>query len=370
MKLIILKSNLLEGLGSVERSVGDNTNLPILKNVFLKTENNKIIITSTNLELAIKHSIPGKVIETGSITVPFSIFSSIIKNLNSERVTLEGKDKRLFINTDNYEASVYGQDPKEFPIIPSIQNKKQSIKIDINVFKEALSNVIVASQYSDIRPEISGVLINYKDSKLTLVATDSFRLAEITLETDKVQSNSDEVSVIVPLKTASELLRVINNGKNNFVEIFVDPNQILFKTDTQYIISRIIDGKFPEYQTIIPKQTKTEVVINKQELLSAVNLTKVFAGRASDITIKTGDNKKFLEIYSVDNVLGENRYKIPVKLKGDKFSVAFNWRYFLDGLKIYRGEEVILGVSAPDRPVIIRSAGEPLLLYVVMPIKT
>lgn len=370
MKLIILKNNLLEGLSSVERSVGDNTNLPILKDVLLKTENNKITITSTDLELAVKYFVPGKIIETGVATVPFSIFNNIIKNLNSERIALEERDKKLFVNTDNYEASIHGQDPKEFPIIPSIQNKKQSIKVNTGVFKEILSNVIVASHYSDIRPEISGVLISYENKRLTLVATDSFRLAEATLGADQAQSSFDKISVIVPLKTASELLRIISDEENNVIEIFIDPNQILFRTSTQYIISRLIDGNFPEYQAIIPKQTKTEALVNRQELLSAVNLTKVFSGKASDITIKIGDNKKFLEVYSADSVLGENHYKIPTKLKGDKFSISFNWRYLLDGLKIYKGEEITLGVTAPDRPVVIKSVNEPLLLYVVMPIKT
>lgn len=354
----------------MEGSVGGNSNLPILKNVFLGTDSNNIILTSTNLELATKYFLSGKIIEAGSVTVPFLIFNNIIKNLNTERITLEKKGKYLHVSTDNYEASIYSQESKNFPIIPLIQNKKDSIKINTSTFKNALTNVIVASQYSDIRPEISGVLINFQDKRLTFVATDSFRLAEIILGLDQLKSNFEEVSAIIPLSTASELLRIVSGQKDSEVEIFIDPNQILFKTSTQYIISRLIDGKFPDYRAIIPKQTETEVSINRQEVIDAVKLTKVFAGRASDITISVGENKKFLEIHSADSALGENRYKVPVKLRGEKFSVAFNWRYLLDGLKIYKSEEVVLGVNDSNHPVTIKSTDEPLSLYVVMPIKT
>ncbi len=370
MKLILLKTNLVEALNIVEGSVGSNVNLPILKNVFLGTEDNRIILISTNLELATKHFVAGKIIETGSVTVPFSVLNNIVKNLNTERITLEKRGKNLTILTDNYEASILGQEPNDFPIIPNIQNKKNSIKININAFKEALTNVAVASQYSDLRPEISGVFLNFNNKKLTLVATDSFRLAEIILGPELVQSSFEEVKTIVPLRTVSEILRILNMGEDGTIEIFIDSNQILFKTETDYVISRLVDGNFPDYEVIIPKQTKNEAILAREEVLNAIKLAKVFAGRANDITLSIGDNKKFLEVYSADSMLGENRYRIPVKLKGDKFKVAFNWRYLIDGFKIYKGKEVILGVNEVEKPVLIKSLSEPQSLYIVMPIKS
>lgn len=369
MKLIILKNNLLEGLNSLEKAVGSNTNLPILKNVLLRTDDSKIVLTATNLELAIKSTLPGKVIETGEITVPFSILFTIVRNLNSERLTLEQKHKQLIINTESYEALVQGQDSKEFPIIPSIHNTEQSMKIGVVQLREALASVIVAAQYTDIRPEISGVFFNYCDGSLRLVTTDSFRLAERVLDPSQAQSTFDAVSFIAPLRTTEELLRILDVEEGE-VEIFVDANQILFKTATKEIISRLIDGHFPDYQAIIPKQVQTELVANRQELISAVKLISSFSGRGNDITLKVGDNKKFLELYSANSALGENRYRVPVKLKGEKFSIVFNWRYVLDGLRIYRSEEAALGINASDRPAIIRSSDEPSLVYILMPIKT
>lgn len=370
MKLIILKTNLVEGLNAVEGSVGSDANLPILKNVFLGTEGNQIIITSTNLELAIRRIVSGKIIETGAITVPFSVFNNIVKNLNTERVTLEKKSGNLMVLTDNYEALILIQDPKDFPIIPNIQNKKNSIKTGVEPLREALSNTIVAAQFSDIRPEISGVLLNLSGNKLTLVATDSFRLAEITIDPNQIHSSLKETAVIIPLKTATEVLRILNAEREESAEIFIDQNQILFEIGNSYVISRLVDGKFPDYQAIVPRETKNEISFSREEMMNAIKLAKVFAGRANDVSLAVGDNGKFLEVYSSDASLGENRYRLPIKLKGSKFKISFNWRYLMDGLKIYKGEEVVLGMNDPDRAVALRNPSEPLLLYIAMPIKS
>jgi DNA polymerase-3 subunit beta len=358
---------LIDGLGSVERGITENTNLPILKNILVKTHENKITFVSTNLELAVESSVPGKIIEKGETTVPFSVFNSIIKNLNTERITLEEKGKKLVVKTDNYEASIQTQDAKEFPIIPTISDKKNTIKINVNDFREALGSVIIAAQYSDIRPEISGVFFRFSDGALTLAATDGFRLAERKIDQKQTQSKIDDVSAIIPLKTAAEVMRM--SGKDEEMEIFIEPNQILFNTQNNKIISRLIDGTFPDYQSVVPKEIKNEISIEKNELINALKLASAFSGRANDVSIKVGENGKFLEVYSADSAVGENHYRIPIKLKGDKFSLVFNWRYVLDGLKIYKGAEITIGVNSPDRPVVIKSATEPQLTYVAMPIK-
>jgi DNA polymerase-3 subunit beta len=368
MKLIILRTNLIDGLNSVERAISESSNLPILKNILIKIDGGSIVFISTNLELAVECIVPGKVIEKGEITIPFSIFNSIIKNLNSERISLEEKNKKVVISTDNYEAVIQGQDPKEFPIIPPIINKNKKLKINTNDFKEALGSVIVAAQYSDIRPEISGVFFNHSDNIFTLVATDSFRLSERKIDTKLIQTDLDDFSAIIPLKTASELMRFFS--KDEILEISIDPNQILFSTKNEKIISRLIDGNFPDYKAVVPKQTQNEVVVDRNELINALKLASAFAGRANNITLKIGDGKKTIEVYSVDNSLGENCYKIPIKLKGEKFSLVFNWKYLLDGLKIYKNNEVVLGVNSPDRPVVIKTPTEPQLIYVAMPIKS
>ncbi|MFH1161691.1 MAG: DNA polymerase III subunit beta [Candidatus Jorgensenbacteria bacterium] len=369
MKLIILRNNFAAALYAAERAVGINTNLAILKNVLLKTEDSRILVTATNLELAITATVPGKIIEPGEVTVPFAILNTIVRNVTTERVTLEEHDRNLLITTDNYEAKVQTQGAKDFPIIPSVQSTANSLSLPAELLRDALGNVVVATQFSDIRPEISGVFVRYSEGKLTFVATDSFRLAEQVLEGKQVVSGFDEVSAIIPLRTAEELLRVLDPENGN-VKVFIDANQALFQTASLSIISRLIDGVFPEYRTIIPKQVQHEFSVNRQELQNAIKLVSAFSGRTNDISLMVGEGKKFLELHSADSAFGENRYRVPIKLKGDKFSIVFNWRYLLDGLKSYRGEEILLGVNAADRPAVLRSATEPALTYVLMPIKS
>ena len=367
MNLIILRTNLTDGLSSVERAVGENSNLPILKNILIKASGDKINLISTNLELAVESSVSGKILEKGEITIPFSIFNSIIKNLNSERVAIEEKNKKIVISTDNYEASIQTQNIGDFPIIPSIESGNGSLKINKEDFKEALRKAAIAAQYSDIRPEISGVFLKYSDGALVFAATDGFRLSEVKMLQKQTTGDSGDFSVIIPLKTTNEIMRMFN--KDDEIEISVDANQILFASKNEKLISRLIDGKFPDYQAVIPKDVQNEALVEKNELVNALKLASAFSGKANDITIKTGENKKFLEVYSADSAVGENCYRVPIKLKGDKFSLVFNWRYLLDGLKIYESKEIILGVNSSDRPVVIKNPSEPSLIYVAMPIK-
>lgn len=368
MKIVVLRDNLMVGLAAVERAVGGSSNLPILKNILLSAREGNVTLTATNLELAITHEVSGKVLETGEITCPFGILNTVVKNVVAERITLERSGKKLLVSTDNYEAQIQSQDPKEYPLIPSISDGAKSAVFQGNVLGEALQSVVIATQYTDIRPEISGVLFRFHEGGVTFVATDSFRLSEYILSSKELPAHG--IDAIVPLRTTEEALRIAQGGGKEFtVEVLVDSNQIFFRTATTRVISRLIDGRFPEYHAIIPKEVKNEATIDREEFMRAIKLTSSFAGRANDITLSISENKKSLEISSSDAALGENRYQIPVKVKGEKFSVAFNWRYLLDGLKIYQGTHIALGVNAPDRPVVMRDPGMPHLTYVVMPIK-
>lgn len=369
MKILILKDNLVAGLSVVERAIGASANLPVLKNVKIAAGDGGIFVTGTNLELAITHEVSGKVLESGEATCPFGILNSVVKNVSTERITLEKGAKKLVLTTDNYEAQLQSQDPKEFPLIPSIQDETKTVSIPKDALENALGNVIVATQYTDIRPEISGVLFRFHEEGFTCVATDSFRLAEQTVKFSAVPPAMHGVDAIVPLRTAEEVLRILSLSDQGDMAVTVETNQVLFHNAATRIISRLIDGRFPEYQGIIPKEVKNEVSIDREELIRAIKLTSSFTGRANDLSLNVSENKKSLELYSGDAALGENRYRLPVKAKGEKFSIVFNWRYLLDGLRMYRGAEVVLGVNTPDRPALIRDAKESNLVYVVMPVK-
>jgi len=371
MKIIILKSNLVLGLSAVERGVGSGTNLPILKSVHIKTKEGKIVLSSTNLELAVQYYLSGKIIDPGEIVVPFQLLYSVIRNLNAERVTLEKKEKKFIISSDNYEAFIPEQDSEEFPIIPSLHENAQNLTVQKDIFLDALSRTIVATQYSDIRPEISGVLFSYQGNKLTLVATDSFRLAEKILDSQTIQTKADSLAVIIPFRTAEEVLRVFPSlDEGDEMSILLDATQILFSSPTLRLTSRLIDGTFPQYHAIIPKEFKTEVVLERGEFLDALKLVSAFSGRAHDIHLILEEHGKHLELLARDSALGENRYRVPAKVKGDPCSIVFNWRFLADGLRVLEGDEVCFLANGPDRPAVLRSPSEKSFLYVAMPIKS
>lgn len=366
MKLVILKNNLREGLNSVERAASDNNNLPILKNVLLKTFNNKIQLATTNLEIAVSRYVAGKIVEDGSITVPLSTLLTIVNNTNSERINLETNQNTLIFKTDNYEATIQGLPEEEFPLIPKLENIKSHISVSADIFKDAVLKVINAIQISEIRPEIGGMLLDFQVTHLKLVGTDSFRLAEKTIHENSYKSNFQQgFRVIIPLKTMQEVLRTITKGE---VVIFIDPNQILFKNEETEIISRLIDGNYPDYDPITPKSFETEIIIEREHLMNAVKLVSTFSGKVNDIRMKVKDGKKVLEVYSVNQLLGENKYLVPIRTKGEEFETSFNWRYLMDGLKNFNGDELFFGVNGSHRAALIRNQSDNSYFYILMPI--
>lgn len=367
MKLILIKNNLKDGLAAVERASGENLNLPILKNVFIESQDNNIKLTTTNLEIAINYSVPGKVVESGKITVPISVFLNIINNLQNERLNLEKKNQNLEIKTDNYEATIQGLPPEEFPIIPKIKNNKEFIEIKTELFKEVLNQVISSAQFSDLRPELNSVLFSFSLDALKVVATDSFRLSERTLPINQLTTNHEqEFKILIPLKTSQELLRVLK--ENEVLKIYHDQNQVLFATERFELISRLVEGVFPEYEAIIPKKFETEVVLDKEEFVNAVKVTSVLGSRISEVRIKIPENKKNIEIFSADQAIGENKYLVPAKIQGKPKEISFNWRYLLDGLKALKTKSVFLGANEENKPVLIKSPGETYYFYILMPI--
>jgi DNA polymerase-3 subunit beta len=368
MKLIVLKNNLKEGLSAVERAASENANLPILKNVLIKTFNNKIQLSATNLELAITKYISGKIVEEGSITVPLSALLSIVNNTPNERINLEVEHNTLLFKTDNYDATIQGLPEEEFPIIPKLENTTTYLELDTSLFKEGVTKILNTIQISEIRPEISGVLLDFQVTHVKLVGTDSFRLAEKTIAENNFKSNFQRgFRIIIPLRTMQEVLRITTTGP---IRMYIDPNQILFKNDELEVISRLIDGTYPDYEQIIPKSLETELSLERDHLINAVKLVSTFSSKTNDLKLNFNEGKKTLEVYSANQYLGENKYLIPVKSKGKSFHTSFNWRYLLDGLKNFESKEILLGVNGDNRPALLKNPADASYFYILMPIKS
>lgn len=370
MELVILKSNLKEGLSIVGRIGSENLTLPILKNCLIETFDNKLKISATNLEMAVTSFISAKVIKDGEITVPLNIFSSIINNLQNERVNIEIKEKNLKIFTENYNAKIQGIKKEEFPIIPKIENSKEFIEIENSLFKNAILSVVSAAQTTGIKPELNGILFDFQIGFLKLAATDSFRLAERTIDEKKYKTTFNrKIKAIIPIRTLNELIRIIPDNTEKLT-IYFDESQVLFQTEEFELISRIINGEFPDYEAIVPKKIATEISIQKDQLINAVKLTGSFSDKLNEIKVIIKEGAKNLEIFSSNPSLGENQYLIPAKIKGDALSVVFNWKFLLDGIRNIEAENIILGLNGDNKPVTIKPNSDPDYFYILMPIKS
>jgi DNA polymerase-3 subunit beta len=369
MKLIILKKNLKDGLNVIQGAISDNNNLPILKYVLLIARNNQIKLVATNLELAISAPVPGKIIDEGAISLPFSVFSNIISNTDNERVDLELKENAVLINTDNYGAKIQALPESDFPIIPKLENIKESIEIQSEIFKEALIQVVNAAQISEIRPELSGVLFDFQLTVFKLAATDSFRLAEKNISDNQIKSSFRAPwKSIIPLKTIGEIIKICDLNSSTF--IYRDNNQILIKNDKAELISRVLEGNYPDYEQIIPKNNEVELVFEKEHLIKALKLVSTFSSKINDVRFRVRGDKKVLDVYSSSQHLGENNYLIPVKISSPVDSdIAFNWRYVLDGVKILSSNQISLALSGEIKPAVIKPLDDPSYFYLVMPIR-
>ncbi|RJP44908.1 DNA polymerase III subunit beta [Candidatus Parcubacteria bacterium] len=367
MKFISVRANLKDGLLSIERAEGDAAGLPILRNVLVEAEEGGIKLTATNLEIAATYSLSGKVIEPGRATVSLDTLSGIIGNIQSDRLNLEKRGDGLEVRSDNYRAALQGLPTDDFPIIPKVQNTDEHISLEAETFREALSQVVVATQPSDLRPELNSILFDFSLDELVVAATDSFRLAEKKVPSAEIMATYTRAfRILVPLRTAHELLRSLKDEGR--VEFSHDDNQILFRGGQLELVSRLVEGNFPDYHAIVPKKFSAEAVLNRQEFANALKLASVFAGKTSEVKLSVATNGRALEVSSADQTVGENQSVLPAKISGRTGEVIFNWKYLLDAVKSVKSEEVFLGINENSDPTLIRSPKDGSYFYILKPI--
>lgn len=363
MKFICLQENLKNALFVVERSISQNSTLPILSNIFLSVENNQLKISATNLETAVIVWIPAKTEKGGEICIPAKILSGFVNNSGNGKIeAVLNNENILRIKKDNYKADILTVDAKNFPIIPKIKSNKK-IKLNQKELKMGLNKVLNCVAISDLKPEITGIYFNFKKDGLKLAATDSFRLAEKNINIDGLAGSN----FILPAKTSQELSRLLKDSDVD-VFLFIDDNQIMFEFDNIQIFSKLIDGQYPNYEQIIPKNFKTKAIINKQEFLNALKIASIFCGKNNDIKLIINKNK--IEVISRDSEKGENINELSAQIEGERLEVAFNYKYLIDGLSNFEDEEIIFSFNEKNAPALILGLKEKGYNYVVMPIRS
>ena len=364
MQITCLQEDLKRVLNITEKIIGRNLTLPILNNILLTTEKNKLKISSTNLEIGINCWLNEKIEKEGSITIPAKLISTFVNNLPNKQISLKTNNDRLEVKCGNYKSIINGLNADEFPITFQIKDVPL-IRIKSSILKNNFAQVVDMVSFSESKPEISGVYVEFNNNSIKIAATDSFRLAEKNIEI-----NGEKLSkqfIIIPQRTIQELIRIL--GENDVdVDVVISRNQILFDLGDTQISSRLIDGQYPDYQQIIPDKFITQVVVNKAELINNIKIASLFSGN-DNINFSIKPDKSIIEISAKSGDIGENESQLEAKIEGKELDIVLNSCYFLDGLNNIFSDKVIIKLNADNKPVIIRPFGDISYTYVIMPIK-
>lgn len=373
MKVVVLKNNFKNGLRVVERIAGKNINLPILENVLITTEENFLVLTTTDLETAIKCWILAKVEEKGNIAISAKFLSNYIGSLELDKIYFKKEGNFLIIENKNFQAKIKSAQTEDFPLFPSF-DEKNSVQVNTDPFIEGLKQVVELTSPSQTKPEISGVFLSLTADFIKLVATDSFRLAEKTLFFEKKENR--EASFIIPQKTARELVNILSDKKGKLI-IYFSKNQTIFEFLAEeitqpriQIFSRLIEGDYPNYQEIIPKKYVTQLVTPRLTFLNQIKTAGLFCGQVNEIRVKINPKQKTVEIFSQNSDLGENKSFFPAEIKGEGIEASFNWRFLVEGLSNIKSQEVSFELSGEEGPAILKPVGDQSYFYIAMPIKT
>ncbi len=362
MKFSCLKKHLEEFLITAERFTGKNMSLPVLSSVLLETNDDSLLVSATNLEYGMQGTVPGKVFSKGRVSLPAKIISSLVQSIKDEKIDIEEKQGNVFIKTASRDIRINGTATEDFPILPKIK-KTTSFSVEGSELRHGLESVLPASSTSEFKPELAGVFFKMAGRSLHMVATDTFRLARkiIGLE-EKVEGES--VSFILPYRLGQELTRVF--GEDEEARISLGENQVVFETKRLKIISRLVEGNFPEYSNIIPKDFETTSHISRQEFTDAIRAASLFSSKLQDVGLRFHGQK--LDVTSQNQEIGEYKTSLEVATSGKDIAASFNNHYILDGLSALEDEECFFGLNESNRPSLVRDKSDESFIYVVMPI--
>lgn len=363
MNIECIKDKLSYAISKVEKITGKNISLPILSCILLEAKDSTLTLKSTNLDLGIEINIPVKITKPGKIAVSGSVLNNFISNItNDKNVTLEEVDGNLKVSTKHLESTIKAFPVDDFPNIPRVESETPFSFNAPNLIK-GLKSVMYSASVSTIRPTLSSVLVLSEEEEVVFVATDSFRLAEKKIG---VKKHKDFNQILIPNKNASEIIRVLEDTKDD-VEVFLNENQIAFVFGDVYLTSRVIDGNFPDYKQIIPKEVKTEVVLLKQDLISSLKISNIFADKFSQVVFEIKSKDKIFKISTKNMEVGENTSSLDAVIKGEDLTISFNYKYIIDCFQSIDSDSISLSFSDTNKPVVIRGVGDKSFLYLVMP---
>ena len=349
-------------INQVEKITGKNLTLPVLGSILFIAEKKSLKIRATNLSLGIEVEIPAKIEREGIVAVSGAVLVGMFSNIpDNESISLEAEGGNLLIKTKKSRIKLKGQPHEDFPTIPHVEGK--SFKMEAKKLINGIKSVNYSSTVSDIKPEISSVYIYSNGDNLVFVSTDSFRLAEKKI---KVNNLEEITGILIPFKNVPEILRVFGEINDEIIVCF-NKNQISFSSDNTYLTSRLIDGVFPDYRQIIPKESKTEAIVLKQELLNALKISNIFSDKFNQVNLTLSPKEKLFELSSQNTDVGENKTMLDAAITGEEIELGFNYKYFLDCFQSITADSIVIKLNQPSRPIIIAGVSDPSFTYLIMP---
>lgn len=364
MKLEINKEKISQAISKAEKISTRNSTLPILECVMFDYDGDYLKIKSTNLDISLSISLKAKGDKADKIVVPAGILNSFLMNLpkSDSVVNFETEGNNLHITSESTDTTINTQPIDDFPEISEEKSQKE-FKIDSEDFVSGLNSVWYSTAVSSIKPELSSVYIYSDDSDLIFAATDSFRLAEYKV---KVKNAGEFESVLIPYRNVVEIVRIFEDLEEE-ISLFFKDDQLMIESQNIRVISRVVEGNFPDYNQIIPKESKTDVFVLKEDLIQGLKLSNVFSDNFNQVSFSIMPEDSIFEITSNSSNVGETKNKIKSKLEGENLKISFNSKYINDCFQSIKSDSLDLKFDGLDRPMIIRGANDPNFLYLVMP---
>lgn len=366
MKLQILQENLSRALINASRFTSAHAQLPVLGNIMLATKKTKLQVSATNLEISILVSVGAKIEEEGKITTPAKVISEVVSNLDSGLINLESQKEELKVKTQKTNLTISGMNPSDFPTVTESINTKTSISIPRQNLLDALGTVNFATSIDETRPQLTGVLFLFEKNTLTLVATDGFRLSQNKIKLSENKKIFDKV--ILPKSVLSEVSRLSLDDSDIVLNFNQDENQAVFGFTDTILSSRVIEGDFPDFTKIIPKDKNVTVFVDREDILRAVKLAATFARDSANV-VKMAIGKDVIEISAESSAAGSQKTKIEAKVEGVPLEIAFNYRFLEDFINAVSGPEISIELSNASSPGVFRDPKNTNFLHLIMPVR-
>lgn len=366
MELTVTQENFARALSAVGRVASTKTQLPILSNILLRTDGKRLLVAATNLEIATTQYIGAKITKPGAITVPARLISEFVSNLPKDVIELKVVGENIHITSGKYHSIINGVIADDFPELPTI-NENDSVTYSINTeeFKQAVSQTIITTSSDSTRPVLTGVYWHSHEGYIYLAATDGYRLSERRL----VETKS-EVSAIIPTQTLQEVLRTITEDPDT-IDVLFDESQVRFRINEAEVISRLIDGNFPDYRQLIPAKSDNKAIVNKAEFTRVTKIAGLFARESGgSVTITTDPDKKIVSLHSIASEFGENTSELDADVTNTG-QTTLNSRYLTEALGVLDAETISFEFSGKLSPIILKSTDKNTNYYhVIMPLKS